>query len=608
MTGLEWIGGGLALAAILSVPGMGFATLFSNGNERTRLAWWLDSAWVGLAINWINVALVRELAVSSDLQLTVLVGLAVLWTAVGGWLACTRPRWVPALPNERLGVGLVCLTVAVFALWKWADLQRPLHGYWYLSGADSGQYEGAAPEPAAGGVERIEGSDSGGYRLELSGGEVELVASSSARGRIAFAMDGPLGATLQVGNKAATVMQSVVERPDEGPVRRYLESGVAGLVVDVDLEAGEALRVQADGTSLYVLPGAESVWAAHASGALRYVHYYQLLNQVENQVWAQEMLEDRWATLNQPPGWSPQLSLATLLIVDDMPAAGALFLLVLLLVGGSAVRLAVVLAPRAPAAALAVPAAMVAAHGLLMVEPGSFNFPDSLFAAAMLSVAAAVAERRTGWIAALAIAAGLSRWPGVIVATIFLLVHGRVLGRTQWLALKRTWQWVVIGAVVAAVGVLSGVLEDLLFILYFETFPEHWHGEYGATRLIPRVPGFYALWTVYTGGGLLLASLAAAFSTPSQSRAGLRWLLLSTGLYSVMLATIDHHPTHYFLPLVGLTGVGVVVAADTVRSRWLRLLIPVLTLTGVVGFLLGGDVGLQPIEDMVVSLDATLNP
>ena len=74
----------------------------------------------------------------------------------------------------------------------------------------------------------------------------------------------------------------------------------------------------------------------------------------------------------------------------------------------------------------------------------------------------------------------------------------------QWRAVARTWAWVGVGAIIAAIGVASGVLNDLLFILYFETFPEHWHGDYRVTKLL-RVPGFYALWTVYTGGGLLVA-------------------------------------------------------------------------------------------------------
>ena len=78
--------------------------------------------------------------------------------------------------------------------------------------------------------------------------------------------------------------------------------------------------------------------------------------------------------------------------------------------------------------------------------------------------------------------------------------------------------------------------------------------------------------------------------------------------YSALLATIDHHPTHYFLPLVALTGVMVVVAAHAVRSPLLRTAIPAVTLAAVFAFLLAGDVGLQPIEDMVETLDAALNP
>ena len=219
-----------------------------------------------------------------------------------------------------------------------------------------------------------------------------------------------------------------------------------------------------------------------------------------------------------------------------------------------------------------------------------------------------IAERRTGWIVALTIAAGLSRWPGVVVATIFLLLHGKIVGGMQWEAFKRTWVWVAVGGLVAALGVASGVLNDLLFILYFETFPEHWHGDYRATKLGPRVPGFYALWTAYTGGGLLVALGAALGTTAGATRSALRWLVAGAGAYSLMLATIDHHPTHYFLPLVGLTGAMVVAASDAARHPAIRLGLPMLTIVGTAIFLVGGDVGLQPIEDMVESLDAALNP
>ena len=165
----------------------------------------------------------------------------------------------------------------------------------------------------------------------------------------------------------------------------------------------------------------------------------------------------------------------------------------------------------------------------------------------------------------------------------------------------------IIGAVIAAIGVATGVLQDLLFILYFETFPEHWHGEYSPARLLPRVPGFYALWTAYTGGGIILASAAALLTAPSEARRHLRWLLTAIGLYSGMLATIDHHPTHYFLPLVAVTGVAVACASAAVRHSHIRTLLPWACFAGLTLFLLRGDVGIQPIEDMVVALDGILN-
>ena len=92
------------------------------------------------------------------------------------------------------------------------------------------------------------------------------------------------------------------------------------------------------------------------------------------------------------------------------------------------------------------------------------------------------------------------------------------------------------------------------------------------------------------------------------ARSAARWLLGSAGLYSVLLATIDHHPTHYFLPLVAVTGVAVVAASDALAKRWMRVALPAAVLVGVCVFLNGGDVGLQPIEDMVEAIDATLNP
>ena len=73
-----------------------------------------------------------------------------------------------------------------------------------------------------------------------------------------------------------------------------------------------------------------------------------------------------------------------------------------------------------------------------------------------------------------------------------------------------------------------------------------------------------------------------------------------------MLATIDHHPTHYFLPLVALTGVALVCASECFRWNAMRWCVPILTLLGVGVFLWIGDVGLQPVENMVLWFGALL--
>ena len=83
--------------------------------------------------------------------------------------------------------------------------------------------------------------------------------------------------------------------------------------------------------------------------------------------------------------------------------------------------------------------------------------------------------------------------------------------------------------------------------------------------------------------------------------------MVSIGLYSLMLATIDHHPTHYFLPLLAVTGVAVGCASSALQPNHLKTLFPLVCLVGLGLFLYSGDVGIQPIEDMVVALESLLN-
>ena len=132
-------------------------------------------------------------------------------------------------------------------------------------------------------------------------------------------------------------------------------------------------------------------------------------------------------------------------------------------------------------------------------------------------------------------------------------------------------------------------LADLSFILYFETFPEHWHDDYRTEALLPRIPEFYGHWIMYTGAGLLIACLCL-FGSTSRARSGLRSLLLGAGVYSMILCTIDHHPTHYFLPLVALTGPAVVAASATGGLNRTRHLISTACLMGLLIFLWTGQV------------------
>jgi hypothetical protein len=122
-------------------------------------------------------------------------------------------------------------------------------------------------------------------------------------------------------------------------------------------------------------------------------------------------------------------------------------------------------------------------------------------------------------------------------------------------------------------------VDDLLFVLYFETFPEHWHGDFSLPSLLPRIPDFYWLWLRYSGGGVLLA-LAGLPGAPTLARRGARFLLLGAFAYSLILSTVDHHPTHYFLPLVALTGPALIATSAALPWRWLAWALVLLTLGG----------------------------
>ena len=586
------------IPALLWAPGMGWARWMAKDGPRNRVHLGIDAAWVSMGTAWVGVSIVRELGLTDDTARWTMLGLALGWCVAGLWAARDAPRPVHTPRNEFIGALAVVVAVVTVAFWRADDIGRHLYDHWYATGADQLSEEPLQLVPGNSWLDEGRHWPESGARQLYPSDEYpdihpSLMAPEGAKGRIVVAVTGAIGTRIEVPNHPPkTVAPSMVEQPEEGAVRRYQDRGTAAVVVDLDLDPGESLRIQVDSGDAHVVtvfPSTLAVWELHGEGVLRFTHYYQMLNQVENLDWAEEVLTTRRFTVNQPPGWSPILATAGLFLGNDLVTGNRLFLYVILLVGITAVRLASTLAPSAPGVAWLVPAGMVASHGLLMIEPASTNFPDSLYAAAVLAVALALASGRTGWVLGAGIATGLLRWPGVLVATVLIIAWHRTAGTQPWRQLGKLWGVVAVFAVLAAIGVLMGELDDFLFILYFETFPEHWHGNYDPLALLSRIPDFFGLWTIYTGGGLVLAA-AAWFARDSPARRGLRFILGSILIYSAVLCTVDHHPTHYFLPLVAGTGVAVVAGSASLQNRVLRIAFPTLCLAGLWIFLRIGQV------------------
>ncbi len=582
----------IVLPAVLWAPGLGFACALRGDRPGSGLQRVLDAGWIGAALTWLDVALIREAGVGEADRAWALFGLAAGWTVLGLLLGRRTTARPPTPRRELIGAGAVVIAVFGLLLWRQADIGRPLDAYWFHPTADE---EGHPTLPIGAGtgwaeVLPIGWPEAGALALVPGAGPTTLRAEEAAAGRILVVARGPEGATLRIGEQEATIRRDVAESEEEGPVRRYLDRGAVALAVEVDLPAGGSLPIETTGDAVYLLPGTEAVWSAHASGELRFTHYYQLLNQVENLDWASEFLEWRRFVWNQPPGWSPLLSTATVYLGLDMPAANLLFLWVVGFVGLHAVRLASLIAPGAPLGAFGLPAGFVAAHGLLMLEPASANFPDNLFAGAVLACAIALVERDANALGALGVWAQALRWPGTVVVTLLALGGALSARLDPRPALLRLWGAVGIGVLVAIGLVAVGEAEDLSFILYFETFPEHWHDDYAASSLLPRIPEFYALWLRYSGGGLAVALGAALLAKPSPARQQLRGLLIGALAYSALLCTVDHHPTHYFLPLMALTGPMVVAAAASSDQTPIRVGLPLIVGLGLWTFLAAGSV------------------
>jgi hypothetical protein len=568
-----WALGLTVIPAVLWAPGWGWARwLTARGDAPpSMLQLGLDTTWIGIGLVVISGSIVREAGLTPGwlLALSVLAG-------APGLLLAWRRRPAPLLRPEAkvlVGLGAVLLAVMLVAANHAPSLVRPMDAYWWHPAPDQGAWQRTTLE--APGFEAIGWPEAGAMRADLEAGEHRIVATS--RGPLLVAARGAVGTAVSLAQGGqvdeALIESDPQEREEEGPVPRYLERGVAAAFAE--LSPGPAtLHISAPAT-VYLLPSQDAVWSLDELGELRFVHYYQCLNIVENLRWARDTLVDLRATVNQPPLWAYVLAVPSALIDRDQKGAALLFLWVLVLTGASGVRLLQLAGPGAAWPAWVLPGLATAVHGRLMIEPGSFDFPDSLYTAAIVGGMAALLARgplRTGL---LALAASLLRYPGAVLIAGSALLGSLLSGRLRGLvrpALKATAAGAGLLGLVAVVGMATGNLSEWWKILVFETFEEHWHGETSPGVLLARAPWFYWSWVVYAGGAPLLAIVGA--------RGRSLHLLLTAACYSLLLCTIDHSPTHYFLPLVHLSVVALAAGAGTLPQRVVRVAILTLGLVG----------------------------
>ncbi len=450
----------------------------------------------------------------------------------------TRREWVAA--------GASIFLLAAWFYGQRTDVARPLDRYWWPGdgAADRLPAESPAPELGEGWTAATPVDDAGLVRLETAG-----IATLHSDTDLLLAVYGEVGTVFIAGDQVFSVQASPTEDDDEGPVRRYREGqrgvGRAWVSGDVVFRADRAVTV-------YAIPSQDALWSLDASGELRVAHYYQLLNMVEQVDWAR----DRWVTDVQPPLWTPIYGATLAVTGGDVPTANVLHAWLLVAVALAGISFLSAYAPGAPGPAWLLPGLAAVSVGKLVVTAGSAGMPDTLYALALLAAVNALAEEpfRPGRFELTGLAAQLLRYPATGVVVVAAVFAGRVRAAFRAVA-------VVVLAMIATglVGFATGHLEQWLATVTWETGPEHWNEEDDLPALLARVPDFYRNWLLYAGATPLLAALA----WPRGTRVALGTALV----YSLLLCTIDHRPTHYFLPLVLLSTVALGCTSERLGGR-----------------------------------------
>ncbi len=562
--------------ALFGIPALYFAPGFALAIAANRRAGraepdvirvLFETFWWSLPATIVGWGLARTVEVAGWPQLAV----SLLSALVGAWLA-RKDAGGPWLPPARQAFGAT-MALGLLAAWfarSAGDVARPLDRYWYLADAAERLPEnGRAPLAEGAWREAVAIGDptDGVLRLRPGGGKTRLVGPTD--GPFIIAMHAFPGARLKgLGKKRLTVELSPTEDPAEGPVWRYRGQGVAATWVD-QLGEGESILLNAgepESTTLYVVASQAGLWTLDGTGELPFRHYYQLLNMVEQLRWADE----RWVTDVQPPLWTWVMGPAIVLTHGGQPTANVLLLVVLAVGALGGLLFLRRYAADAPIVAWALPGAAAVVVGKLVLEPGSAGMPDTLYGVAIV---AGLTSRAPLF----GLAAQLLRYPGAAVVLMGALFQK---DRTQ---ARRLVQVVFLAILAFGLGgYATGALDGWLATVAWESGPEHWHGEFAPTALLSRIPAFYWGWLWYGGFTPLLAALTWPLGTR---------VALGTALtYSLLLCTIDHSPTHYFVPLVLLSSLACACTAAALTRRWTGNLVAAAGVLGLVHFWWAGDI------------------
>lgn len=583
----------VAVPSLLWLPGLPLARALAvaRGQPTDWRRICFDAFWVGIAQS-VLIFLAGRTFYGVGAALGMAAALCVTGAVAGGifgWWRQPKPWAEIAVPspasfggNTYLGIAFILLCVGGWFYDARVDIARPLDRYWWSPHLEELPATTERLEPPAGFIETTFIDDEGqAYRaLPNPDGSTPPTVSRRQDQPLLVLVHGFTGFPLTFAGRPFSVEPSPVEDESEGPVRRYGSRGVVALwvppeTVPTKLSFGSEYGWSPPGYHgqiMYAIGSQDGAWAIDGSGELHFTHYYQLLNMVEQFDWA----DDRLITDVQPPLWTWVLGSVIAVTHGDMPTANVLLTYILVVIGLGGLLFMRRFANDAPWPAWLLPGAGAVVVGKLVLEPGSSSMPDALYTAAIV---AAVATVQDGWRAtsALGLAAQLLRYPGSAVVFVAMLLAG-----VPRVAFRFVVVVVVTAALFGAGGYATGTLDGWLDTVAWESGPEHWHGEYAPSTLAARIPAFYWTWLYYAGGAPVLALLAFPRGTK---------IALGTALiYSLLLCTIDHSPTHYFLPLVMLSVLAVASSASHTKWRPLAWAAPLLTLAGLGIFWFRGEI------------------